>query len=115
MRLLVCALRPACRLLADLCRALGGHRLTVPAVLAPYVGGRVVPGDEDVRMPKVRAGVYVRAGSATTGAGSGGADAGRPLVTKSSDRTMAYPATEPNAATATLTSAIVLKPVMTAW
>jgi hypothetical protein len=47
-------------------------------------------------------------------AGSGGA-AGPPAATKSRDRTSAYPATEPTAATATLTSAIVLKPVTNAW
>ncbi len=54
-----------------------------------------------------RAAAYARAGS-------GGA-AGPPPATKSRDRTSAYPATEPTAATATLTSAIVLKPVTNAW
>ena len=38
-----------------------------------------------------------------------------PPVTKSRDRTSAYPATEPTAASATLTSTIVLKPVTNAW
>ena len=48
-------------------------------------------------------------------AGSGEASAGPPPATKSRERTSAYPATEPTAATATLTSAIVLKPVTNAW
>ena len=46
--------------------------------------------------------------------GSGGAAAGLPAATKSRGRTSAYPATQPTAATATLTSAIVLKPVTNA-
>ena len=58
---------------------------------------------------EARAAAYARAGSGGTGAAvaAGG--------TKSRDRTSAYPATQPTAATATLTSAIVLKPVTNAW